>query len=117
MSSDSNETSSFIEETWVQWYCNLTGNRFLCEVERTFIEDSFNLFGLKQYVKDYSKALDVILDRYSPNYEAENDEATRGASLLYGLIHARYIITAHGLENMVIIYTLSTHSLLSQPPF
>lgn len=28
------------------------------------MEDSFNLFGLKQHVlKDYSKALDTILDR------------------------------------------------------
>ena len=100
MSSKSSETSSYTEETWVQWYCNLTGNHLLCEVERTFIEDSFNLFGLKQYVKDYSKALDLILDRYTSN-ETESDEVTRAASVLYGLIHARYIISSHGLDNMV----------------
>lgn len=33
--------------------------------------------------------------------EAETEELSRSAALLYGLIHARYIITSHGLESMV----------------
>jgi casein kinase II subunit beta len=127
MSSNSSDTSSFIEESWVQWFCNLTGNQMLCEVERSFIEDSFNLFGLKPYIKDYSKALDIILDRCA-SQEVESEDLSRTATVLYGLIHARYIITAHGLDNMVkitiksrennnllllLIYTLSFHSIKS----
>jgi casein kinase II subunit beta len=77
------------------------GNHFFSEIEKSYIEDSFNLYGLKQYLpKDYSKALDVILDRLAPN-EAESEELSRSAALLYGLIHARYIITSMGLETMV----------------
>lgn len=94
------DTSSNIEESWIQWFCGLTGNHFFCEVDKGFIEDSFNLFGLKQYVqKDYNKALDIILDRLRTP-EIENEELSRSASLLYGLIHARYIVTSHGLETM-----------------
>jgi casein kinase II subunit beta len=64
MSRNSSETSSFNDESWIQWFCNLTGNHFFCEIDKGFIEDSFNLFGLKQYLpKDYSKALDIILDK------------------------------------------------------
>jgi hypothetical protein len=60
----SSETSSFIDECWASWFCNLAGNQFFCEVDKAYIEDSFNLFGLKQHLnKDYSKALDAILDR------------------------------------------------------
>lgn len=96
------------------------GNQFFAEIEKAYIEDSFNLYGLKQYLpKDYSKALDVILDKLgaprltrkharpalciccaAPN-EAESEELSRSAALLYGLIHARYIITSMGLETMV----------------
>jgi casein kinase II subunit beta len=96
----SSDTSSNAEESWIQWHCSLTGNNFFCEVERGFIEDSFNLFGLKQFVNDYSKALDIILDRLR-THEIESEELSRSASVLYGLIHARYIVTSNGLEMMV----------------
>jgi casein kinase II subunit beta len=96
----SSETSSFVDENWTSWFCGLSGNQFFCEVEKSYIEDSFNLFGLKQYLsKDYTKALDTILDRLTP-MEPESEELSRSAALLYGLIHARYIITSHGLEAM-----------------
>jgi hypothetical protein len=64
----SSETSSFIDECWATWFCNLAGNQFFCEIDKAYIEDSFNLFGLKQHLpKDYSKALDAILDRLGKN--------------------------------------------------
>lgn len=96
----SSESSSYVDENWASWFCNLSGNQYFCEVEKSYMEDSFNLFGLKQYLpKDYSKALDSILDRLNPN-EPETEDLSRSAVLLYGLIHARYIITSHGLEAM-----------------
>jgi len=96
----SSETSSFLDENWTAWFCGLSGNHFFCEVEKSYIEDTFNLFGLKHFLpKDYSKALDTILDRLTP-MEPESEELSRSAALLYGLIHARYIITSHGLDAM-----------------
>jgi casein kinase II subunit beta len=96
----SSDQSSFVDESWASWFCNLSGNNFFCEIDRSFMEDSFNLFGIKQCLpKDYNKALDTILDRYDPN-EAESEDISRSAILLYGLIHARYIITSLGLEAM-----------------
>jgi casein kinase II subunit beta len=96
----SSDSSSYADENWAAWFCNLSGNQYFCEVEKSYMEDSFNLFGLKQHLpKDYSKALDSILDRLNPN-EPETEDLSRSAVLLYGLIHARYIITSHGLEAM-----------------
>eukprot|EP01038_Epipyxis_sp_PR26KG_P008614 gene8614-11647_t len=98
---DSTRSSSTMEdECWISWFCNLNGNHVFCEVEKSYIEDSFNLFGLKQYVnKDFGKVLDTILDRLEPD-EADNEDLSRSAALLYGLIHARYIITTNGLDQM-----------------
>lgn len=102
----SSETSSFVDESWIQWFCNLAGNHFFCAIDKGYIDDTFNLFGLKQHLpKDYNKALDTILDRLGPA-EAENEELSRSAALLYGLIHARYIVTTHGLEVMHRKYVL-----------
>ena len=99
MSGDSSD-SSYADEKWSTWFCSLHGNNFFCEVEKSYIEDTFNLFGLKQYLgADYNKAMETILDKLSAS-EPETEELARSAALLYGMIHARYIITPRGLDCM-----------------
>ena len=70
-----------------------------CEVERSYIEDGFNLYGLRACVSNFSDCLDLILDRIGPD-DSDDSRLTQSACTLYGLIHARYIITAHGLDAM-----------------
>lgn len=70
-----------------------------CKVERSYIEDGFNLYGLRQYVQNFSDCLDLILDRIGPD-DSDDSHLTQSACTLYGMIHARYIITAHGLDAM-----------------
>ena len=104
MSSESD--SSYVEEKWSSWFCSLHGNNFFCEVEKSYIEDTFNLFGLKQYLgTEYNRAMDTILDKLSAN-EPETEELSRSAALLYGMIHARFIITPRGLDCMQRKYEL-----------
>ena len=71
-----------------------------CEVERSYIEDGFNLYGLRACVSSFSDCLDLILDRIGPDDDSDDSHLTQSACTLYGLIHARYIITAHGLDAM-----------------
>ncbi|CAM9430911.1 unnamed protein product, partial [Heterosigma akashiwo] len=92
------------EESWIEWFCGLQGHEMFCEVDRGYIEDGFNLYGLRQLVPRFSECLDVILDRMGPD---DSDEDISSASCeLYGLIHARYIISNSGLEAMYHKYTL-----------
>jgi len=106
MSVASSELDSTEEdESWVSWYCSLKGHEFFCEVDIYYIEDSFNLYGLADRVPWYSEALDIITDtddfddEYPPGSEDRN-EIEAAAELLYGLVHARFILTAHGLDTM-----------------
>ncbi|KAJ8634452.1 hypothetical protein MRB53_027788 [Persea americana] len=91
------------DSTWISWFCGLRGNELLCEVDEDYIQDDFNLCGLQGLVPYYDYALDMILDSDSFSGELDGEEHSEiesAAELLYGLIHARYIVTSKGLNAM-----------------
>jgi len=96
LTSDSEETS------WISWFCNLKGNEFFAEVDEDYIQDDFNLTGLSSMVPNYDYALDMILDAETDDLTEEQHEIVESAAeMLYGLIHARYVLTSRGLGQMV----------------
>jgi casein kinase II subunit beta len=106
-SEDSDVSGSEGEDTsWIAWFCSLRGNEFFCEIDDDYIQDDFNLCGLSNQVPYYDYALDLILDIESSNgdvfTEEQNELIESSAEMLYGLIHARYILTSKGLAAMVI---------------
>ena len=92
--------------SWIYWYCGLAGNELFCEVDEDFIRDNFNLTGISQQVPHYREALDVILD-WEPdddlgNNHSQSELIKQEAKMLYGLIHARFILTSLGIARMFI---------------
>jgi len=97
MKSDSSNSS------WISWFLSNKGNEYFCQVEEDYILDRFNLTGLNVEVQHYNHALDLITDNLADD---EFEEEHRGgielsARFLYGLIHARWIITSRGLVKML----------------
>jgi len=89
---------------WIPWFCGLKGHEFFAEVEEEYIRDNFNLYGLRGRFQFYDHALEMILSSEAPDEDDLADteflEIYRDATDLYGLIHARYIVSPRGLQVM-----------------
>ncbi|KAK4701652.1 casein kinase II subunit beta, partial [Phenoliferia sp. Uapishka_3] len=79
------------------------GNEYFCEIDDEYIVDGFNLTVWNAEVQGCSGALELITDT-APDKDSndeQRDQLETAARQLYGLIHARFIITSRGLAKMV----------------
>jgi len=89
------------EIPWISWFCSLKGNEMFVEIDEDYIQDEFNLTGLAAMVPFYSHAIDLILDLESTSQDLTDDQqqmVEAAAETLYGLIHARFILTQRGMK-------------------
>jgi len=86
----------------VHQFISSRGNEYFCEIDEEYLTDRFNLTGLNTEVHYYQHALDLITDVFDLDCEDDMRETIeKSARHLYGLVHARYIVTTRGLAKMV----------------
>jgi len=89
------------------------GNEYFCEIDEEYLTDRFNLTGLNTEVPYYQYALDLVTDVF--DLDADDDlreQIEKSARHLYGLVHARYIVTTRGLGKMVCVIVTRTSRLI-----
>ncbi|KAF2089048.1 hypothetical protein K490DRAFT_38919 [Saccharata proteae CBS 121410] len=96
------ETDSDYTSYWRDWFISSRGNEYFCEIDEEYLTDRFNLTGLNTEVTYYQYALDLVTDVFDLDCDDEMREAIeKSARHLYGLVHARYIVTTRGLSKML----------------
>ena len=95
--------------THPQQFISSRGNEYFCEIDEEYLTDRFNLTGLQQEVQYYQYALDLVTDVFDLDCEDDMRETIeKSARHLYGLVHARYIVTTRGLAKMVRLIVASS---------
>ncbi|KAJ1622371.1 hypothetical protein T492DRAFT_846354 [Pavlovales sp. CCMP2436] len=62
LDSSSEDGSSLDEPSWISWFCLLRHHELFCEVDPAYIQDRFNLNGLKEEIGPlYGEAMGMIL--------------------------------------------------------
>ncbi|ODQ78213.1 hypothetical protein BABINDRAFT_162877 [Babjeviella inositovora NRRL Y-12698] len=97
------DSGSDFTEYWIDWFLGTKGNEYFCDIDFEYITDRFNLTGLSTEVNRISAAIDIITDNAKiEGQPAEvKEQLEYNARFLYGLVHARYIITQRGLAKML----------------
>ncbi|KAG6008970.1 casein kinase 2 regulatory subunit [Claviceps maximensis] len=96
------ESDSDYTSYWRDWFISSRGNEYFCEIDEEYLNDRFNLTGLNTEVQYYQYALDLVTDVFDLDCDDEMRETIeKSARHLYGLVHARYIVTTRGLGKML----------------
>ncbi|CAD2091092.1 casein kinase II beta chain, putative [Plasmodium vinckei brucechwatti] len=96
---DGKDSKSGKSITWVKWFNSRVISNFLVIVDNEYIEDSFNLYGLKNEIPNFNHLLSIITGD-APDDEHAKNSLEKDAICLYSLIHARFITTPKGLSLM-----------------
>ncbi|PVH15349.1 uncharacterized protein CXQ87_003187 [Candidozyma duobushaemuli] len=96
------DSSSDFSEYWIDLFLGIKGNEYFCDIDDDYIRDRFNLTGLNQEVSKIPTLVDIITDMADIEHQPEEhrDALEHNARILYGLIHARYILSQRGLNKM-----------------
>lgn len=96
------------ERTWIDEFLTLEGNELFCEVDGEFIVDRFNLTGISTGGERLQDMI-AFTTGYADGFDEEDEELDDNpredmARHFYGLVHARYILTARGIQKMLSKY-------------
>ncbi|ESZ97006.1 enzyme regulator-like protein [Sclerotinia borealis F-4128] len=98
---ESESDSSYLRLPYKTGFISSRGNEYFCEIDEDYLTDRFNLTGLQTEVQYYQYALDLVTDVFDLDCDDEMRETIeKSARHLYGLVHARYIVTTRGLAKM-----------------
>ncbi|KAK4987143.1 casein kinase 2 regulatory subunit [Elasticomyces elasticus] len=87
---------------WIQLFISSRGNEYFCEIDEDYLTDRFNLTGLNTEVQYYQYALDLVTDVFDIEVDDDmREQIEKSARHLYGMVHARYIVTTRGLAKMM----------------
>ncbi|EAY09966.1 Casein kinase II regulatory subunit family protein [Trichomonas vaginalis G3] len=95
-----NENGS--SKDWKKSFLEDPNNKWLCDVPDEYINEITNTYGLADEIDNFNECKDIITHKIkSENIDPEKySEVERNLPIAYGMIHARYIMSPDGIDNM-----------------
>ena len=111
---EEDDTINYYAGGFIRWFCSIKGNGFLVEPTKEFISDPFNLVDFKEMPEfatmltrfEWDDALKFLLCHKTPSEKDLEDpvfqEIFGDIQDLFGLIHARFLVSHEGLQQLKI---------------
>lgn len=85
---------------WKDYFLQDPGNSWFVDISPDFVNDRFNLFGLQNEITHFNICADIISGKIKkesvdPKYRSE---VNKNLPIVYGMIHARYIMSPEGMD-------------------
>ena len=86
-------------QSWVDWFLSTPRGSIFVKIDEEYLANTFNFYGIRQKVPNFKICLELIRgpmipkERRPPEWPEEIDDY---GMCLYGLLHARYLLTAAG---------------------
>lgn len=95
-----------VEPSWIDYFLNIEGHELFVEIDRDFIVDQFNLTDIPFGREGLHTVINYITGPAPDSYMERDDEPVDlpldiTARLVYGLLHARYIMSPRGQQKML----------------
>ena len=93
--------------SWVDWFLTQPRARYFVRIDEKYLSVAYNYYGLKQKVNKFQAAYELICTSYvlpihaDMKKESEAIIVEKQAEMLYGLLHARYLMTKEGAAKMM----------------
>lgn len=101
---ESSDESDKEGENWIDTFLCQPGSEWFCQISESYLNDGFNLYGLESHKNHGKLAYKQLLGSKdsSDSFDSDSeDEIEKETEQLYGLIHARYIFSEEGLNQMI----------------
>jgi casein kinase II subunit beta len=85
---------------WVDSLCSVPRRRYFVTIELSYLNDNFNFFGLRGKVHEDQTTFRSAVDAIRGRPQELLPDVHRAAVRLYGLLHARYLLTQNALCQM-----------------
>lgn len=88
---------------WIDWLIMQPFGKYFVRIDDDFLENIYNFYGIRQKIANFKLSLDIIRGFYRNPEEFPKEwphNINDYAICLYGLLHARYLLTKEGQEKM-----------------
>ena len=90
---------------WITQFCNLPENNWLVPIDKEWIGDWFYQYGIESQFDEFQLCIELITDSHlDPKWRILTDDKVKDlhiqATMIYGLMHARWITQPKGLMMM-----------------
>lgn len=89
--------------SWIDWYLSQPFSQYFVRIDDEYLNNTENYYGIRQKVSFFGIALNLIRGKYIPDDLIPKNwpqNINDYAITLYGMLHARFLLTNRGLELM-----------------